>query len=79
MSLSQRTKDIVVVALADKRAANELNAAVDAAGNAQGAAVADVSAANASDLATAITLANANKVAINALLASLRAAGLIAT
>jgi len=45
----------------------------------QAAAVADIATVDATDLATAITLANANKAKINALLASLRAAGVIAT
>lgn len=37
------------------------------------AALTDVSTANASDLATAIALANANKTAINAVIAALKA------
>ena len=41
------------------------------------AAVADEATANASDLATAIALANALKTKVNALLAALRAAGLM--
>lgn len=41
------------------------------------AAVSDVSTADATDLASAIALANANKVAINNLLSSLRTAGLL--
>jgi hypothetical protein len=40
----------------------------------QGAAVADVASANATDLASAITLVNEQKTQINALLARLRAA-----
>ncbi|GGX53027.1 DUF2190 family protein [Undibacterium squillarum] len=43
------------------------------------AAIADIAAANAADLATAQTLANATKATVNALLASLRAAGIIKT
>lgn len=43
------------------------------------AAIADVSTANATDLATAQALANANKVKINAILAVLRSAGIILT
>lgn len=58
---------------------------VDSTGNAQnvgtftpGVAVSDVTAADATDEASAVTLANANKVAINALIASLEGAGIIA-
>lgn len=46
---------------------------------AQAAAVASISTADASDLATAVALANANKVTTNAILVSLRAAGLMDT
>lgn len=42
------------------------------------AAVPDVTTANASDLATAIALANSNKATMNALLSSLRTAGHLA-
>jgi hypothetical protein len=41
------------------------------------AAVSSVTTADATDLTTAIALANANKVAINNLLSSLRTAGLL--
>lgn len=44
-----------------------------------GDAIADVSEPDASDLPTAIALANANKAAINNILAALRTAGLIKT
>ena len=44
MSLSQRTKDIVVVAMADKKAAEELSAAVDSQGSGPAAAVAALGA-----------------------------------
>lgn len=87
MALSQSTKEILVVAMANRAAANELSAAVDAAGNAQAADVAAVSQANAAtqtasyvqaDVQSIADLANANKVAINAALAALKAAGLMA-
>lgn len=71
MALSKKTKEIMIVALADKKAGQELAAAVDAAGNAQAAAVADIA-----DPSTATAEDVANKV--NELLASLRAAGLLA-
>lgn len=43
------------------------------------ATVAAVATANATDLATAQALANANKTTLNALIASLKAAGFVAT
>lgn len=46
--------------------------------NAQNA-IADISTTNASDLDTAIALANATKTKVNAILAALRSSGLIAT
>lgn len=51
----------------------------DVAGGLEGpqAAVPDVAAANANDLASVIALANASKATINALLAELRIAGII--
>jgi len=70
MALSKRTKEIMVVALADKKAGEELAAASDAA-NKIAAAVADIA-----DPATATAEDVANKV--NELLASLRAAGKLA-
>jgi hypothetical protein len=47
--------------------------------DAQASAIADISTADATDLASAITLANANKAKINSVLAMLRTHGLIAT
>lgn len=41
-------------------------------------AITDVTTADATDAATAVTLANANKAKINAILAALRSAGVIA-
>jgi hypothetical protein len=78
MALSQKLKNRIRVSITNKVDADELIAAIEAGGNPQGAAVADVVTANASDLATAIALANSNKAKINELLASLRAAGIIA-
>lgn len=71
MALSKKTKEIMVVALADKKAGQELAAAVDAAANNQAAtiaAIADPSTATAEDVA--------NKV--NAVIAALKAAKLMA-
>lgn len=45
----------------------------------QGAAVADITTADGTDLPTTQALANATKARVNTLLASLRAAGIIAT
>lgn len=60
--LSTRTKNIVRVAMADKRAADELSAAVNAGSNSQAAAVAAIGASsNLTALAvTATVIANSN-------------------
>ena len=79
MALSQRTKQIIPVGLADKKAALELIAAVDASSAAVAANVTAIATVDATDLATAITLANANKAKINAILVALKAAGLMAS
>lgn len=76
--LSKKTQDIVIVALANRVAGKEVSAAINAALPAVPAAhVANVTTANATDLASAIALANANKVTTNAILAALQAAGLM--
>ena len=59
--------------------AEEIIAAINGGANPVAAHVANVTTANATDLASAEALANANKVAINAILASLQAAGLMAS
>lgn len=109
MSLTKRTKDILVVAMADKKAANELSAAVDAGGNAQAAAVAALGAtADLSAAAAAVTTGgtpdcdaaaveaginaavdalagevearlDASEAKIDAIIAALKAAGLMAS
>lgn len=71
MALSSKTKKRVEVALARRQEAQELIAAIEAASNAQAAAVADIASP-----ATATAEDCANK--INELLASLRDAGLLA-
>lgn len=80
MALSAAARRRLEVALAHRATAKEIADAVDSGGNAQAAAaVADVSVSIVTaDLPSALALADANKVAINALLASLRAAGLLA-
>ena len=82
--LSDRTKKIVVVALADKRAGQELTAAVDASGS-PAAAVANITStnlvgvdgtgSNAAPLAGTETRLDALEAKVNALLAAMRASG----
>lgn len=87
--LSQRTKDIVVVALADRRAGQELASAVDAGGNSQAATVAalgvtanlvgvDGTGSNAAPLVGTEARLDAIEAKIDAILASIKAAGLMA-
>lgn len=71
MALSKKTKEVLTVAMADKKSAAELAAAVDAAANAQAASVAPIA-----DPATATAEDAANK--INAVIAALKAAKLMA-
>jgi hypothetical protein len=73
MSISTKTQHKLDVALGSKDAGAEVGAAL----NRIAADVATVSTANATDLASAEALANANKAAINAILAALKAAGLM--
>lgn len=73
--LSQSLQDRIHVAIANQDDADELIAAINADSPTPAAHVAPVSAANATDLASAETLANANKTAINAVIASLIASG----
>ncbi len=77
MALSQRTKNILQVACADKKAALELSSTVDL-NSTVAATVAAITTADATDLPSVITLCNANKAKINELIASLRAAGIVA-
>lgn len=79
MALSKRTKEIMVVALADKKAGEELASAVDAGANAeqaQAAAVADLNQTISDPPTQAEVQAISDK--IDELLAALRAAGLMA-
>lgn len=78
MALSLKARAVLIVGLANKSVGREVADAIDAGGDIVAAAVASVAAVDASDLPSAIALANANKVAINALLVSLRAAGVVA-
>lgn len=78
MALSKRTKEIAIVALADKKAANEITAAIDA-GNSQAASVAPIGAQTP---AVDQTTTNANIAAVaakvDAVIAALKAAKLMA-
>lgn len=78
MALSEKLKSRIRVAITNKADADSLIAAIESGSNPQAAAVADVTTPNGSDAATTQTLANANKAKINELLASLRAAGILA-
>lgn len=80
MALSKRTKEITVVALADKKAADELTAAIDAgAPTTPAAAVAAVASADADVTygAEEQALVNETKAQLNAVIAALKAAGLM--
>ena len=80
--LSNDTQKKLRAALASKGLhgfAEEIIAAINSGGNPVAAHVANVTTADASDLPTAEALANANKVAINAILSSLQAAGIMAS
>lgn len=86
MALSAKAKKRLEVALARRDVAVEIAAAIDAGSNAQGAAVADLAAISGTyaipaEPTGAEVDATAQTVAtkLNALLASLRAAGIIAT
>lgn len=89
MALSKKTKEVLVVAMADKKAATELAAAVDASGNAQAAAVAplgvttdlvgvDGTGSNAAPLVGTEARLDAIEAKVDAVIAALKAAGLMA-
>jgi hypothetical protein len=78
MSLSLKARAVLISGLANKAVGKEVADAIDSGAAVQAANVAAVAVANASDLPTAIALANANKAAINAVIAALVAAGLMA-
>jgi hypothetical protein len=78
MTLSLKARTVLISSLANKSVGKEIADAIDSNVIVQAASVAAVSAANATDLPTAIALANANKIAINAVIVSLKAAGLMA-
>lgn len=90
MALSAKTKKRIEVALARRAEANELIAAVEAGANAKAASVAaigtttnltgvDGTGNNAADLATTEARLDAIESKINAILAALKAAGLMAS
>lgn len=75
--LSEKLQDMIMIAIPEADAAQELINALNASSVTPAADVAAVSAPNATDLASAETLANANKTAINAILSALKTAGLM--
>jgi len=88
MALSQKTKEILTVAMADKKSAAELAAAIDAGGNTPAAAVAPLGAttnlvgvdgtgSNAAPLAGTETRLDAVEAKADAIIAALKAAGLM--
>ena len=87
MALSKRTQDIMVVAFADKKAAQETASAIGSALSTKAAHVANIADAtlvgvdgtgsNAAPLAGTQTQLNAIDAKINAILAALQAAGLM--
>ena len=78
MALSTKARARLTVVMAQKALAKEIADAVDSGANAKAAHVANVVAADATDLPSALTLGSANKAAINAILAALQAVGLMA-
>lgn len=77
MALSQKTKEIMIVALANKKAGEELAAAVEAGANKAAAAVADLGQTISDPPTQAEVQAISDKV--DEILAALRAAGLMST
>jgi hypothetical protein len=77
MSLSQAQRDLLIVALANKKEAQAIADQFDAVDARQAAAVADIATADGSDAATTQALANATKAKVNALLAAMRTAKLL--
>lgn len=79
MKPSQEARDRLIIALTSRSKGNEVaNILAGSLQATQISSIADVSTANATDLASAEALANANKAKINALLAALRTAGILA-
>lgn len=78
MALSEKLKARVRSAITNKTDADALIAAIESGANTQAAHVANVTTVNATDLATAEALANANKAKINEILAAMQAAGQMA-
>jgi hypothetical protein len=78
MALSAKLKSRIRAAITNKVDADEMIAAIESGANPKAAHVANVVAADATDLASAEALANANKVTTNAILAALQAANLMA-
>lgn len=79
MTPSQEARDRLIIALTSRSKGNEVaNILAGSLQAKQMPSISNVSVANATDLASAEALANANKAKINALLAALRTAGILA-
>lgn len=88
MSLSEKAKEVLIVAVANKKVGEEIAAAIDSGANAQAASVAAITSANlvgvdgtgsnAAPLAGTETRLDAIESKINAVIAALKAAGLMA-
>lgn len=79
MALTTNARKRVIRAAANNTLGKEVADAIDTVTARVSAAVADIATADATDLDSAVALANANKAKINALLAALRTAGLLTT
>lgn len=78
MALSTKARKRLEVAMARRAEAKEIADAIDSSSHPVAATVAAVATANATDLATSEALANQLKTTVNAILTSLKAAGLMA-
>jgi len=90
MSLSEKAKEVLIVAVANKKVGEEIAAAIDSGANAQAASVAAITSVNlvgtdgsagpgdAAPLAGTETRLDAIESKINAVIAALKAAGLMA-
>lgn len=88
MSLSEKAKEVLIVAVANKKVGEEIAAAIDSGANAQAASVAAITSvnlvgvdgvgSNAAPLAGTETRLDAIESKINAVIAALKAAGLMA-
>lgn len=78
MALSAKLKSRIRSAITNKVDADEMIAAIESGANPKASHVANIVTADATDLASAEALSNANKAKINEILAALQAASLMA-